>query len=492
MRHKQTSSATMQWLLPTAILLIAIVVMFIDFYTTSSESAQTQVEKNFTAVAESYASKLNERLTAIHKSGKTIAAVMENHSKKELELAEECVQALRSETDAYMVIMANPEGRGVNQEKEWVSLTETDYFEQIKDGTEQFLYLDNDGINEKPAVLSVLPIYKTQGETQEVGGMLLLYYPIEKFDELIKNGEFEGNAFYLLTDSTGKLMESAEGTGTVLNSTELWDLIADSNLKSRLRVRMENGNSGIMEAKDGVTEYRLVYVPIGINDWYMVVGIKQNYAELIQNQTWNNTRMMFIKLVVIICIFLGILITLNVVSRIRSNEKTKDLADKADTDLLTELNNKLATERKIKEYIEACSKEQGVLFVIDVDNFKKINDTMGHAFGDEVLSAIGHGIRGEFRVSDIVGRTGGDEFMVFLKDVKDDILIEQESKRLTRFFKDLRVGEYVKYSPTASIGAAVFPRDAKDFEGLYKAADKALYKAKERGKNQLAFYGDDK
>ena len=82
--------------------------------------------------------------------------------------------------------------------------------------------------------------------------------------------------------------------------------------------------------------------------------------------------------------------------------------------------------------------------------------------------------------------------MVFLKDVNNDALIEEESQRVIRFFKDLQVGEYVKYSPTASIGCAVFPKDANDFEGLYKAADKALYKAKERGKNQLAFYGDDK
>ena len=492
MRNKQTKSTAIQWLLPTVILLFAIVIMFIDFYTTSSESAQVQVEKNFTAVTEGYASTLKERMTAIQKTGKTIAVVMENHSKKEIGLAEETVEALYNQTDAYMVIMADMDGRGVNQEKEWVSLAETDYFEQIKDGTEKFVYLENDGISDKKAVLGVLPIYKSQGDNPEIGGMLLLYYPIEDFDNLLKLNEFQGNAFYIMTDSQGKFLETAEGTATVLNGTELWELIGDTNQASKLRTRMENGNSGIVDAKDGVIEYRLVYVPIEINDWYMVVGIKQNYAVLIQNQTWNNTRMMFIKLVVIIGIFLGIIVIVNIISKIRSNEKTKDLADKADADLLTDLNNKLATERKIKEYIAQHPDEQALLFVLDIDNFKKINDTMGHAFGDEVLSSIGHGIKGEFRVSDIIGRTGGDEFMVFLKNVNSDTMIEQESQRVTRFFKDLRVGEYVKYSPTASIGAAVFPRDAKDFEGLYKAADKALYKAKERGKNQMAFYGDDK
>ena len=115
---------------------------------------------------------------------------------------------------------------------------------------------------------------------------------------------------------------------------------------------------------------------------------------------------------------------------------------------------------------------------------------MGHAFGDEVLRSLGLEIRAYFRFSDIIGRTGGDEFMIFLKGMKDDEVIMKEARKLDFFFKNFQAGEYVKYSATASIGAAVFPRDAADFESLYKAADKALYKAKQRGKNQIAFYDD--
>ena len=90
----------------------------------------------------------------------------------------------------------------------------------------------------------------------------------------------------------------------------------------------------------------------------------------------------------------------------------------------------------------------------------------------------------------MVGRTGGDEFTIFLKNLKDDSTTIRESQKLINFFRSFQVGEYVKYSATASIGAAVFPEDGKDFESMYKAADQALYKAKKRGKNQLAFYDD--
>ena len=135
-------------------------------------------------------------------------------------------------------------------------------------------------------------------------------------------------------------------------------------------------------------------------------------------------------------------------------------------------------------------KSLAMMFVLDIDNFKKINDTMGHAFGDEVLSDLGKRISANFRVSDIIGRTGGDEFIIFLKALKDDSNTLREAQKLVNFFKNFQVGEYVKYSATASIGAAVFPADGADFDTLYKAADQALYKAKKRGKNQLAFYDD--
>lgn len=79
------------------------------------------------------------------------------------------------------------------------------------------------------------------------------------------------------------------------------------------------------------------------------------------------------------CSSLIVITVINVLVRIKASEHSKVLEDKADTDLLTDLNNKMATERKIREYMEQYPDKQGVLFVLDVDNFKKINDTMGHA-----------------------------------------------------------------------------------------------------------------
>ena len=80
--------------------------------------------------------------------------------------------------------------------------------------------------------------------------------------------------------------------------------------------------------------------------------------------------------------------------------------------------------------------------------------------------------------------------MIFLKDVKDPELIRYEGSRIMQFFEGFNVGEYTKYSPTASVGGAVYPTDADDFDSLYKAADKAVYKSKKDGKNRVSFYAD--
>ena len=80
--------------------------------------------------------------------------------------------------------------------------------------------------------------------------------------------------------------------------------------------------------------------------------------------------------------------------------------------------------------------------------------------------------------------------MVFVKNVNTEEHIYKEAKKVENFFRKFEVGEYVKYAATASIGVAIFPEEGANFEKLYKAADRAVYKAKERGKKQLAFYDD--
>ncbi|MCR5279242.1 MAG: GGDEF domain-containing protein [Lachnospiraceae bacterium] len=248
---------------------------------------------------------------------------------------------------------------------------------------------------------------------------------------------------------------------------------------------------GSVAANYNGDERTFAFAPIGEGDLYLAMGLRQDYFERMCANYIDETRKVTLRLGCVIAMFALFVFGTFIFSSIRHKEQGRQLEDKADTDLLTDLNNKLATERKIQEYLDTQLDERGMMFIFDVDNFKKINDTMGHAFGDLMLKTLGKDIRSVFRASDIIGRIGGDEFVIFLKNINDDAEIMQEAKRLTAFFHDFKAGgDYVKYSATASIGVAIYPDDARNFKALYEAADQALYRSKKRGKAQLTFFNE--
>ena len=167
-----------------------------------------------------------------------------------------------------------------------------------------------------------------------------------------------------------------------------------------------------------------------------------------------------------------------------------ELEKRSKTDSLTGLLNKQATEEQIKLLIEGSANCKGALLMIDVDKFKYINDTFGHAVGDKVLLSIGNIILDSFKGMDVKGRIGGDEFMVFLRDIKNaETSVRLATKILDRaraLFPNEPVGQFI----SLSIGIALYPEHNQNFEGLYRAADKALYKVKEHGRGFINLYSE--
>lgn len=129
--------------------------------------------------------------------------------------------------------------------------------------------------------------------------------------------------------------------------------------------------------------------------------------------------------------------------------------------------------------------------MIDTDNFKQINDTRGHMIGDVVLSEIASGMKKIIRSSDIVGRIGGDEFIIFMKGIPSPETAKAKAKELVTMFHQLFSEEKNSVNVTCSIGIAISPRDGKTFKEIYSNADKALYQAKDQGKDQYVIYDAD-
>lgn len=167
------------------------------------------------------------------------------------------------------------------------------------------------------------------------------------------------------------------------------------------------------------------------------------------------------------------------------------MQNKAQRDSLTGLYNKGATESSIQSFLENKGKNQlHALIVIDVDNFKMINDKLGHLTGDDVLIDVTEKITKLFRTSDIIGRIGGDEFVVFLKNIRSVTVAKESAKEICKAFHDSFIGENKDYKISGSIGIALYNKDGQTYSELFKNADTALYCAKRKGKDQYAFFED--
>jgi len=176
------------------------------------------------------------------------------------------------------------------------------------------------------------------------------------------------------------------------------------------------------------------------------------------------------------------------VQNIEERKKNEDrLKLEAEKDPLTQLYNKMTTRSLIEECLEKNASAQHALIIIDIDNFKTINDTRGHTVGDQILVAFANELSRNFRETDILGRAGGDEFVVLIKNIQSIALVCDKLQQLTSSFKRYGIDSGFPGRLSTSIGVAVFSKDGLTYDELFKKADAALYEAKRNGKDQYKF-----
>ncbi|MCB2289400.1 EAL domain-containing protein [Clostridium sp. CS001] len=170
----------------------------------------------------------------------------------------------------------------------------------------------------------------------------------------------------------------------------------------------------------------------------------------------------------------------------------KEIKHKVYYDTLTNLPNKVLVtdiiEKVMKDF--KVNKKEGAIIFLDLDDFKKINDTLGHHYGDQLLKIIAEILKISFDENDTVARFGGDEFLIVMNDIKsnEDVILKC-NKIIDIFKKTFEVGEKNIYT-SASMGITIFPRDSDDINRLLINADAAMYKAKGTGKNKYCFYDE--
>lgn len=165
---------------------------------------------------------------------------------------------------------------------------------------------------------------------------------------------------------------------------------------------------------------------------------------------------------------IGVLINIDDIKR-----EAEALKQASQTDMLTGLYNRSSAEARIRRILDQSSQDQNhALLLLDLDDFKGINDTYGHQAGDQAIREVADKLRSLFRKSDVLGRWGGDEFLVLVRDIADSNTLEEERRQLSTF----RVGA----GAALSTGFGFYPREAGNFYDLFAIADQRLYLAKKK------------
>lgn len=167
----------------------------------------------------------------------------------------------------------------------------------------------------------------------------------------------------------------------------------------------------------------------------------------------------------------------------KQKKENEMLKIKAQHDQLTGLYNKETTYNKIENVLKQFSKNTHAIFMFDIDNFKAVNDNFGHLFGDVVLCDVSSKIGKLFRITDILGRVGGDEFLACMRNISDEKAVINRAEEMVNVLRHCFNNNKINCKISGSIGIALYPRDGMTLKELIKNADNALYNAKASGKD---------
>lgn len=167
--------------------------------------------------------------------------------------------------------------------------------------------------------------------------------------------------------------------------------------------------------------------------------------------------------------------------KLEKENELKKVSFEAKTDFLTGVLNRKGLEKEINQYLRQDG-NKGMFIIVDLDNFKLVNDRCGHDEGDNVIKKVANILKDNFRRNDVVGRLGGDEFVVFIKGSYKTSIESLAQKILNNIHFSYKTEE--EFTVTASVGITYYEGNGEGFEELYKKADNALYEAKKSGKNK--------
>lgn len=351
-----------------------------------------------------------------------------------------------------------------------------DYFKRAVQGERVISDVYRSGETEEDVIVLAEPVRRDGKIVATVNAR----YDVKMFTRLMGNSQFEGNGATMVMQKDGRMVSSYEGMEaypTLYQALEKMDFSGADTLDS-LRRRIQNGESGLFTySRDGRYRY-LYFSPTGCHDYTMISLVMAEPLERELGDISEQAYLLVIKnvlfyTVIFLCCW-GISVTVRAI--IRSNMR----------DPLTQVYNKAGTRVAVEQILrhQGADKRHACLFM-DLDNFKLVNDCYGHEAGDKLLQDVTGILLDNFRKTDVIGRFGGDEFVIWMNGTS----LENAEKKAAALCEKLRDVGGVTVS--ASVGVAGMPDHGHSYAEVLHNADKALYIAKKGGKDMCHVFTPD-
>lgn len=311
-------------------------------------------------------------------------------------------------------------------------------------------------------------------------------YNVTALSQMLFNDIFDDAGYSLIVTKEGEIIayDGEPSYHKITYGDNFFDFYKDRTLLSKnslvnVKKDFSAGNDGLIKIRtdsNKKSDQYIAYTRLGMNDWMICYVIPVSDAQSSYSFI-KSYEGIFMSVFFILVLLLVFYIIHN--NRIRNEELRRD----AQTDGLTGVLNKRTTEALINEILEQRPHEKGTFIILDVDKFKEVNDHYGHAVGDIVLSTLGQTLRNYFRENDIIGRIGGDEFVIYMCKTESKERAVTRILALADTVKNLSFAEMNGHHITISIGISFAPEHGTCYMDLYKNADTALYETKQNGRD---------
>ena len=440
---------------------------------------QSSIEKNSRETLITNVTQQSEHLNTILNINYSYLNVLAQELSKSEDLFSEnnisLIKAFMENTDLNRTAIIDSDGNALYDNNVVKNVAHRRYFKESMQGKQSLSDPLESSVDQQTRVILSVPIYKNNQVIGVVGGS----YNVTKLGNMLFDDLFDGQGKSFIVDQDGNLItrdEKYEKKHNIKTIDNLFDICDEKEVKTDFN--QQESDLIQIQTKKNKSLY-LAYSPLKINDWMICYIVPVHVAQ--ESYT-------FIKhYETLLATFLGLIVLSLMIYLAHSNSReNKYLIHLSEIDPLTSVFNKETTQKLIDQKLK--NHEHFCFLILDVDDFKSVNDNYGHAVGDKVLKNLSDLFKNHFRQTDIVGRIGGDEFIIL---IEDEHIAESRIQSLLKKVNALKIEELQDFKLSISVGMAFAPSNGTTFMELYRHADHALYQTKRTGKNNYKIYKND-